>query len=285
MDNLIINFAPTGIIPTRAMTPHVPLRIEEIVLQVSQAYELGITMAHLHVRSLYGIGKIEKALYGEVIHGIREFAPDLILCVSTTGRYHPDLEERAPVLDLNGAGKPDMASLTLSSLNFNKQASINDPDTIMKLAERMRDRGILPELEVFDTGMVNYAMYLEKKKLIRSPHYFNLILGNVACAQANLLHAGVLVQDLPQDSTWSIGGVGDYQLQANTMAIAMGGGVRVGLEDNIWFDQGRTKLATNIELLYRVRGIAKLYGRDVMKPGELRERLGLKPGNGEYGIS
>ena len=88
-----------------------------------------------------------------------------------------------------------MGSLTLSSVNFNKQASVSSPDMIQTLALEMKGRGILPELEVFDTGMINYAKYLERKGLLEPPHYFNLILGNVACAQADLLHIGTMLRD------------------------------------------------------------------------------------------
>ena len=128
-----------------------------------------------------------------------------------------------------------MGSLTLSSLNFNKIASINSPDMIQALADKMKNRGIVPELEAFDAGMINYSKYLIKKGLLEPPHYFNLLLGNIACAQADILYAG-LVRDLPEDSIWSLAGIGDDQLKMSSVAIAIGGGVSVGLEDNIWFD-------------------------------------------------
>ena len=179
--------------------------------------------------------------------------------------------------------KPDMASLTLSSLNFNKTASVNSPDMIRKLAEKMKERGICPELEVFDAGMINYAKYLIKKDLIQAPYYFNLIMGNIACAQADLLHAGVLLNDLPQDSIPVIGGIGNAQLKMNALAITMGYGVRVGIEDNIWYDDARTTLATNEAYLKRIHSIAEALGRTVCTGKELRELLHLKPGNGEYG--
>ena len=96
---------------------------------------------------------------------------------------------------------------------------------IQSLAREMKKKGILPEFEAFDAGMINYAKYLERKELVAAPHYFNLILGNIACAQADLLHAGVMIRDLPENSFWSFGGVGDEQLVMNTLAIACGGGV------------------------------------------------------------
>ena len=282
--NCIINFTPTGMIPTKEMTPHVPVSVEEIIEQVLAAAEIGITSVHLHARDPEtGMPTYKVDIYGEMIAGIRKYRPDLVLCVSTSGRIFNKFEERAEVLGLTGELKPDMASLTLSSVNFNRQASINSPDTIMALAQEMKGKGILPELEVFDVGMINYAKYLERKGLIEPPYYFALILGNIACAQADLLHCGVMIRDLPADSVWSIGGVGDVQLMINSLAISIGGGVRVGLEDNIFYDPQRKKLADNLELVKRIHRLAEANERLIMKPVELRELLHLEPGSGSYG--
>jgi uncharacterized protein (DUF849 family) len=285
MDKLIINFAPTGLIPGKSQTPYVPVFINEIVEDVKNAYELGITMVHLHIRdAITQQPSYKKETYAEIIRSIRQFAPDLIICVSTSGRFFTDYEKRAEVLQLEGELKPDMASLTLSSLNFNNQASINEPSTIIKLGEEMVRRGVKPELEAFDTGMINYAKYLIKKNILIPPFYFNLILGNIACAQADMLHVGLLINDLPEPSIFSLGGVGDYQLLVNSLAITMGYGIRVGLEDNIWYDRKRTKLATNTELIKRMKEIASANEIETMSSAELRILLNLKKGYGEYGI-
>jgi 3-keto-5-aminohexanoate cleavage enzyme len=281
---LIINFTPTGSIPTKQMTPHVPVSVSEIVEDVHRAHELGITMVHLHARdSRTGHPTFKAEVYQAVIEGIRSFAPDLIICVSLTGRDFNEFEKRSEVLQLNGKSKPDMGSLTLSSLNFNHQASINTPDMIKSLAQVMFERGILPELEAFDSGMINYAKYLERKGLLEPPHYFNLIVGNIACAQADLLHMGVMINDLPSQSLWSLGGVGDTQFQVNAIALVSGGGVRVGLEDTIWYDQNRTRLATNPDLLQRIHDLAEATHRPVMSPAILRKHLNLEAGYGRYG--
>jgi uncharacterized protein (DUF849 family) len=163
----------------------------------------------------------------------------------------------------------------LSSLNFNKQASVNSPEMIQALARRMLEKGIRPELEVFDLGMINYAKYLIKKGLIEPPYYFNLILGNIACAQPNMLSLGLMLNELPDGSIWSVGGVGDPQLRMNAMAIVAGGGVRVGLEDNIWYDEGRTRLASNRDLVERVLAIATALGRRPFTQKAIREHLGV----------
>ncbi|MGB5357200.1 MAG: 3-keto-5-aminohexanoate cleavage protein [Eudoraea sp.] len=284
MEKLIINFTPTGMIPTKKMTPFVPITIAEIVEDVKKASDLGITMVHLHARDeITEVPTYKKEMYAEIIQRIIVFDPYLVICVSLSGRNFKELEQRADALNLEGSLKPDMGSLTLSSLNFNKVASINSPEMIQALALRMKEKGIVPELEVFDLGMINFSKYLIKKELIKPPYYFNLLLGNIACSQPNLLHTGMLIQDLPQDSYYSLAGIGNAQLKMNSIGIANGGGVRVGIEDNIWFDKGRTKLASNIGLLKRIHTIAEANEREIMRPKELRKLMGLKEGNGIYG--
>lgn len=226
---------------------------------------------------------IKKEVYAEIIGGIRKYAPELVICVSLSGRDFGELEKRSDPLLLEGNLKPDMGSLTLSSLNFNKVASINAPEMVVSLAGMMKEKGIVPELEAFDVGMINYAKYLERKKIIQAPHYFNLLFGNIACSQANLLHSGVMINDLPEGSQWSLAGIGNEQLKMNSLAIAVGGGVRVGLEDNIWYDKDRTKLATNSDLLKRVHLIANANERKIMSPKNFRLKMNLQEGNGEYG--
>jgi len=282
--DLIVNFTPTGMIPTREITPHVPITPEEIVEDVRRAVDIGITMVHLHARDA-GTGKstYKAEVYGEIITGIRSFSEDLVVCVSLSGRDINEFEKRAEPLRLEGDLKPDMGSLTLSSLNFNHVASVNTPEMIQMLATEMKSRGILAELEAFDAGMVNYARYLEKKGILEPPHYFNLLLVNIACAQADLLHTGIMIRDLPENSFWSLAGIGNYQLMMNSLAIVSGGGVRVGLEDNIWFDAARTRLATNSDLLSRIHHLADACERKVMSPAKLRELLHLQSGHGKYG--
>jgi len=272
----ILNFAPTGMIPTKEMTPYVPIRPEEIINDVLSVVDLGITMVHLHVRNPEtGEPTYKKELYAEIIRGIRTEEKDLILCVSTSGRNFSEFEKRSECLNLDGELKPDFGSLTLSSLNFNKQASINSPQMIQDLARMMLERGIKPELEVFDLGMINYAKYLISKGLLKAPYYFNLILGNIACAQADILHLGLMTKELPEGSIWSAGGVGDYQLPMNVIAIVADGGVRIGLEDNIWYDAERTRLATNRDLVKRIVMISEGMGLVPFTPKEARELLKL----------
>jgi 3-keto-5-aminohexanoate cleavage enzyme len=282
--NVIVNFSPTGMIPTKKMTPYVPISVNEIVEEVHEALEIGISMVHLHARDEEtGEPSYKAEIYGKIIEKVRSFSKELVVCVSLSGRNFREFAHRSEPLQLEGESKPDMGSLTLSSLNFNHIESINSPEMIQALAAEMKRRGILPELEAFDAGMINYAKYLEKKGLIEPPHYFNLIFGNIACAQADMLHAGLMVKELPANSHWSFGGVGDAQLPMNSLSLIHGWGVRVGLEDNIWLDRERTKLARNADLLRRIHAIAVSQDRIIMSPLEFRKLLNLQAGNGSYG--
>lgn len=275
-NKFILNFTPTGMIPTKEMTPYVPITPEEIVNQVSEVATLGISMVHLHARDPFtGEPTYKREIYADIIRGIRNRHKELILCVSTNGRTFSEFEKRSDCLNLDSELKPDLGSLTLSSLNFNEQASISAPQMIQDLARKMLEREIRPELEAFDMGMINYAKYLIRKGFINPPYYFNLILGNIACAQADMLHLGIMIRELPDGSIWSVGGVGNFQLKLNVMGIVSGGGVRVGLEDNIWYDAERTRLATNRDLVERIVSIAENLGYKPYTPNEARELLGL----------
>ena len=276
MKKLIINLAPTGMIPTKEMTPHVPLTPEEIIADVQKCGEIGLSMVHLHARDSDGLPTYKKDIFAKIISGIRTNNENMVIIVSTSGRTYQEFDQRAEVLDLEGDVQPDMASLTLGSVNFNKTASINPPDTIIKLAEKMRKKGIKPELEIFDLGMMNYAHYLIRKELIEPPYYFNIILGNIAAAQAKLVHLGLIVSERPEKSYWSVGGVGDRQGAMNAIGVVEGDGVRTGIEDNIWYDENRTTLATNYTLVERVTAFTTALGRQIATPSDVRMMLGLK---------
>ena len=269
-----IVLAPTGMVPTKAMTPHVPITPEEIARDVAAAAAIGITSVHLHARGEDGTPTWEREVYARIVGGVRELVPDVVINVSTSGRTWSELERRADVLALDDDLKPDMASLTLSSLNFLGGASVNSPEVIRGLAGIMRERGIVPELELFDFGMVNFAHVLRKEGLVPTSAVANLFFGNVAGMQASLSEVGLAVERLPQGSLWAGAGLGDFQLTAQSLAIAAGGGVRVGLEDGIWWDRDRTTLATNRWLVERVHALLELHGRRMMTPDELRAHLG-----------
>ncbi len=225
--------------------------------------------------TMSGLPTYRKEVYARLIAGVRETFPDLAVGVSLSGRTHPEFEQRADPLRLRGDLKPDLGSLTLGSLNFPRSASINSPDTIVRLAAAMAEAGITPELEVFDLGMMNFAHYLIRKDLLRPPHYFNLLLGNIGTAQATPAHLAQLLAEIPDDSYVSVAGIGDGQMAMNAAGLLFADGVRVGLEDSIWFDAERRHLATNESVVRRAMEMARLFGRRVATRGEVRSALAL----------
>ncbi len=267
MKKIIINFCPTGMVPTKAITPHVPVSPAEIIEQTHEAFELGITIAHIHARNEDGSPTHRASVYKEVFEGLRKCCPDLIICGSSSGRSWSEFEKRSEVVEL----KPDMCSLTLSSLNFGKQASLNDPNMIVMLAEKMKAYGVVPELECFDMGMINYGLYLIKKKIVEGPYYWNLLFGNIAGFQPTFSQIGAALQEIPNDHHVGFAGLGDKQLTVNAMAVANGYGVRVGLEDNLWFDQHRKTLCSNIELVKRIHRLMEIHGTTLMTAKEFRQ--------------
>lgn len=284
MNKLIINFAPTGMIPNKSTTPHVPISVNEIVDDVLMAAELGISIAHLHARDeKSGEPTSNQEAYGNIIDKIRKYDKKIILCVSLSGRKVSDPELRCDPLNLRGDLKPDMGSLTLSSLNFSQSASINSPSTIEFIAKKMLQCGVMPELEIFDLGMANAYKYLSGKNLLSPPYYFNVISGNLYGAQANYAHFSCFKEELSNCGVLSFGGIGAQQIISNMLSIAHGFHVRVGLEDNIWLDKKRTKLATNKQLLERVINIADINEIDIASPSDTRLLIGLNGGLGNYG--
>ncbi|HVO12838.1 MAG TPA: 3-keto-5-aminohexanoate cleavage protein [Vicinamibacteria bacterium] len=272
---LIVNLAATGMVPTKADNPAVPLAPAEIAEDCRRCAAAGATVVHVHARDAEGRPTYRKEVFRETITLIRAALPDMVVCVTTSGRLYKDPEQRGEVLDLDGAVKPDMASLTLGSMNFPREASVNAPRTIRALADRMRERGIVPELEIFDVGMLDYAHYLIERGVLREPFYFNLLLGSLGTLAATPLHLAQLVAALPAGATWAAAGIGRFQLPMNALAVAMGGQVRVGLEDNLFLDTAKQCPATNLSLVERVVGIARAMGRPVATCTQARRRIGL----------
>ena len=234
------------------------------------AVACGITAVHLHARAPGDEPTWQRAIYAELIQRIREFAPDLVINVSTSGRHWSDLERRTDALHLEGDAKPDLASLTLSSLNFANGPSVNSLETVQELARTMQERAIVPELEVFDLGMINVIHVLRRKGLIDGVVPVNLLFGNIAGMQPTQTEFAAAVGSLPEDVLWSATGLGDFQGVAQAMAIHAGGGVRVGLEDGLHLDRARTVPATNLMLLDRVHRHLELAERSMMSAEEFR---------------
>jgi 3-keto-5-aminohexanoate cleavage enzyme len=277
MDKLIINVAVTGMVPGKKDNPHVPLMPDEIAEDCHRCYQAGASIFHLHAREESGEPTYRSDLYREIIAKVRDRCPDAIICISTSGRVFKSFEQRSEVLNLDGNVRPDMASLTLGSLNFPKQASVNEPRMIQALAEKMNKQGIVPELEVFDLGMLDYARYLIDRKFLREPFYFNLLLGSLGTLSATPFHLSTLVKSLPPNAVWAAAGIGKFQFYVNCLAITMGGHVRVGLEDNLYLDGNKEKLATNLMLVERLVRVARSVEREICTPDEARKIIGLRP--------
>jgi 3-keto-5-aminohexanoate cleavage enzyme len=272
---LIINAALTGMIPTKADNPAVPVTPDEIAEDARRCVDAGAAIVHLHARDEDGRPTYRKEVYAEIIQAVRERSPEVIVCVSTSGRTFKTLEERADVLELEGDVKPELASLTLGSLNFPQQASVTDPQMIHDLAERMNQRGIVPELEVFDFGMADYAKFLLERDVLRRPLVFNLLLGSLGTLSATAVNLATLAASLPEGSTWAGAGIGRFQFFVNSVAIAMGGHVRVGLEDNLWLDAEKERPASNRELVDRLAQLARALEREIATPDQARSMIGL----------
>lgn len=272
---LIINLAPTGMIPTKALTPHVPVTVDEVVEDVARCRELGASIVHLHPRDDEGRASHRAEHAGPLIEAVRGVDPELIVCVTCSGRFVSSLDERAEVLELDGAAKPDMASLTLGSNNFMSGPSVNSPDVVRGLAERMRERGIVPELEVFEPGMLAFGRHLVSKGVIAEPCYVNILLGNLGTSPLSAHVLPAFLSEVPAGWTWALAGLGRFQLDASALALALGGHVRIGIEDNIWFDRAREVPATNAMLVERIVALAHTLERPIATPAQARVQLGL----------
>jgi len=264
--NKIINFTPTGTQTTRDNS-FAPLLPNEIVEEVHSANELGISIVHLHARDEETLmNTYKKEVYQKIIEGIKKHCPGLLICVSLTGRNFPEVEKRAEVLQLY----PDMGSLTMSSLNFPSGTSINQPDTILRLIEEMGKYGVQPEIECFDTGMLNYTNYIISKNILKPPYHINVILGNIYNGQCDLGTLATIKSNLPTNSYTCLGGIGSQQLKNTIYGLLDFDGVRIGLEDNLYYkDKEKT---TNIKLLKRVHRIMDELDMTHYTSDELRQK-------------
>lgn len=272
---LIINAALTGVMPNKAQNPNVPTSVDEIIADGVRCFDAGATILHLHARNDDGVATSDPARYEAILSGIRAQRPEAVLCATTTRRGVSNPGDRLAVLSLTGDAKPDMASLTMGSVDFRDVSVTATEAEVRDKAALMLEKGIKPELEIFHSGMLNSLKLLMAKDLFRTPVYCNFILGLPHMAQATSAELNHLIATLPSDTLWAAGGAGYAQYRVNLLSIALGGHVRVGLEDNLWMDMGREKLATNQTLVARVARLAGEIGRPVATPQQTRELLGL----------
>jgi uncharacterized protein (DUF849 family) len=262
----IINFTPTGTQTTRHNS-FAPLTPNEIIDSVHEANEIGISIVHLHARDEVTLeNTYKKEVYQKIIEGIKKYCPELLICVSLTGRNFPELEKRSEVLQLY----PDMGSLTMSSLNFPSGASVNQPEMILSLINEMDKYGVQPEIECFDTGMLNYTNYIISKNLLKPPYHINVILGNIYNGQCDFGTLASIKSNLPTDSYVCLGGIGSQQLKSTTYGLLDFDGVRIGLEDNLYYKD--KEKATNIDLLKRTHRIMDEFNMEHYTSTELRKQ-------------
>ena len=275
MEKLIITAAITGSRITRDITPHIPITPAEIVQSAYECWQEGASIVHIHVRDPNtGQGTQDVDVFRQVVEPLRENT-DLILCLTTSGipgRNLPTEDRIAPV-DL----KPELASFDAGSINLGGTVFINSPEFLDRAAEKMKETGVKPEIEIFDLGMIITSLRMRDQGKLDEPLHFQFVLGTPWGAPAtpkSFLH---LHEHIPANSTWSIIGIGKGNLPMFMMALALGGHIRVGLEDNIYYSKG-VLAETNAQFVKRIVRISREYGRDIASPDEAREILSLKKG-------
>lgn len=271
MEKLIITAAISGAEVTKEQNPAIPYTVDEIGREAESAYKAGASIIHLHVREDDGTPTQNKDRFKECIDEIRRRCPDVIIQPSTGGAVGMTDEERLQPTELS----PEMATLDCGTLNFGgDEIFVNTENTIKNFGRIMIERGIKPEIEVFDKGMVDYAIKFEKQGFIKKPMHFDFVLGVQMAATARDLT--FMVDSIPEGSTWTAAALGRNQFLIAAMTIAMGGNVRVGFEDNTYIGKG-VLAKSNGEMVEKVVRIAKELGREIATPNEAREILGLKP--------
>ncbi len=271
MEKLILTAAICGAEVTKRHNPAVPYTVEEIAREAKSAYDAGAAIIHLHVREDDGTPTQSAKRFAQCMEAIRKECPHVIIQPSTGGAVGMTDEERLQPLALN----PEMATLDCGTCNFGgDDIFVNTENTIINFARRMSEKGVKPECEVFDKGMVDMALRLAAKNIIPSPLHFNFVMGvngGIAATHTNLLF---LVNSLPSDATFTVSGTGRSQLSMAAMSVLLGGHVRVGFEDNVYLSKG-VLLKSNGEMVEKIVRIARELGRDIASPDEARKILGI----------
>ena len=273
MEKLIITAAICGAEVLKEHNPAVPYTIEECVREAKSAYDAGASIIHLHVRLDDGTPTQDKNRFKDVMDAIYKVCPDVIIQPSTGGAVGMTDDERLQPTELN----PEMATLDCGTLNFGgDEVFMNTENTIKYFGQRMIERGIKPELEVFDKSMIDMALRLHKKGFIQKPMHFDFVMGVNGGISGELRDFVFLRGSIPQDATYTVAGVGRFEFPLAVAAIVDGGHVRVGFEDNVFLSKG-VLAKSNGELVEKVVRLAKELGRDIASPAGAREILGLKP--------
>ena len=273
MDKLIISACICGAEVTKENNPAVPYTVEEVVREAKSAYDAGAALIHLHVRWDDGTPTQDKGRFQEMVDAIRKECPDVIIQPSTGGAVGMTDLERLQSTEITPT--PEMATLDCGTCNFGgDEIFINTDNTIANFGDIMQERGIKPECEVFDKGMIDLALKAAKKGHIQYPIHFDFVLGVQMTATVRDLV--IMATSIPADSTWTATGIGKNAWGIAAATIAMGGHVRVGFEDNVYMSKG-VLAKSNGEMVERVVQMAKLLNREVATPAEASEILGLAP--------
>ncbi|QGX97567.1 3-keto-5-aminohexanoate cleavage protein [Roseovarius faecimaris] len=288
---VIVTCAVTGAGATTDKSPHVPVTPQEVADAAIEAAEAGAAIAHLHVRDPEtGQGSRDPALFKEAVDLVRASDTDVVinLTAGMGGDWVPSKEDPAlpgPGTDMIGPEErlahvkeclPEICSLDCGTLNFGNgdEIYISTPPTLRRMAQLTQEWGVKPELEVFDLGHIRFAKAMVEEGLIDAPPMFQLCLGIPWGADQTVETMAAMKAQLPPGASWASFGISRYQMPMAAAAVALGGNVRVGLEDNIWLDKG--KLATNGDLVRRVVEIIERMGGRALTPQEARNKLGLR---------
>ena len=272
MEKLIITAAITGSRMTRETAPYIPITPEEIVSSAVECWKAGASIVHIHVRDPdTGMGTQDMEIFKQVVEPLRD-KTDLVLCLTTSGIPGKNLpiEERLAPLEL----KPELASFDAGSINLGDSVFINSPEFLERAATEMKARGVKPELEIFDLGMLITCLRMLDENTLDHPAHFQLVLGTPWGAPASPKSLLNLHDYIPPDATWSVIGIGKGHLPMSMMALAMEGHIRVGMEDNIYYSRG-VLARSNAEFVERIVRISQAYGREIATPKETRKILNL----------
>lgn len=273
MTPLIITAAITGAETTKEMNPALPVRPEEQARAAAECVREGAAVIHLHVRGEDGRPSQRPEDFKASIEAIRaECDPKPIIQISTGGAVGAPMEERVwPIVKF----KPEMASLNVASMNFGDEVFLNAPPDVRELSRRMRELGVIPEVEVYDAGHVEIARRLLKEGLLSHPVHYQFVLGVPGGLSGEPRNLQFMVGSIDREDGWAVAGIGRYELSCAVMAVVMGGHVRVGFEDNVYYHKG-VLAKSNAELVARVARIANECGRKIASPDEARTILGIR---------
>jgi 3-keto-5-aminohexanoate cleavage enzyme len=270
-EKVIISVALTGAMTPKDINPNIPLTPEEIANDAYECWKAGAAVAHLHMRDKDGIGVMDKELFKETVDLIKSKC-DIVINCTTSGDHKASDDDRMAHISYV---KPEIASYDVGTFNWLPNGVfMNTPEFLMKLGNLMIENEVKPEIEIFDLGMINAAEYFIKKGAIKAPAHFQFVLGVLGASQATVENLVYFKNHIPKDSTWSVTGIGKGHLPMLYAAIALGGHVRVGLEDNVYYTKGR--LATNVEFVTRAADLIKLADKEIATPDEARKILGLR---------